>query len=443
MITFFQRKMTWLVLCCATIFLMTGIDLYAADTIKIGVIGPLKFLPGEYILEGVGFAVDEINAAGGVLVKNKKYQVEIIKKDSNELQSIADAVQAMERLIKENKVHFIIGGFNSEPIIAMQEVMGDNKKVWLSTCACDETVTERIGKDYDRLKYFFRVGGPNTHFWGALASQQVMMVVDKLREQLGIKKPKLAVIVEKTIFAENVAKELLETPLKYEIQSLGKWVVSRTASDVTAEMSAIKSSEPHIIFTIQTGPVGVAIAKTWGEIQIPAVLSGGGVATGAAIGWQATNGMCNYALNMDAIGRVEITDKTIPYYDKVVKKTGKWPTFISVDNYDALFILKEAIERAGTIETEDVRAALEKTDYKGAAGRIRFFPKSHKYPNDVMWGPEGITWVSSQWRDRKLVVHWPDGKARLGVKGFENLRYKGTGSLELPPWVIKYWKEKK
>ena len=101
------------------------------------------------------------------------------------------------------------------------------------------------------------------------------------------------------------------------------------------------------------------------------------------------------------------------------------------------------MERAGTLNSEEVLAALEKTDYMGAMGRIKFFPKDHKWPHDLVWGPGYVTWVDTQWRDGNLVTVWPDGHARLGGKGFEGLRYKGTVDYKLPPWMIKYWKNKK
>lgn len=159
--------------------------------------------------------------------------------------------------------------------------------------------------------------------------------------------------------------------------------------------------------------------------------------------WQATNGFCNYESNGLAIQRVEITDKTIPFYDKVVGRFKEAPTTQGADAYTAVYILKAAIERADSLETETLVTQLEKTDYLGVTGRTRFFPKDHKWPHDLIWGPGNVTWVGTQWRDGKVLTVWPDGKERLGEKGFKGLKYKGTVDYELPPWMVKYWKEKK
>ncbi|HAZ31975.1 MAG TPA: hypothetical protein DCY61_04705, partial [Dehalococcoidia bacterium] len=68
-------------------------------TIKIGVIGPMKFIQGEHHWAGAEMAAEEINAAGGVDVGGVMHRIELIKADSNEILSIIDAVSAMERII--------------------------------------------------------------------------------------------------------------------------------------------------------------------------------------------------------------------------------------------------------------------------------------------------------------------------------------------------------
>ena len=93
-----------------------------ADVIKVGVIGPMKFLEGEHHWMGAQLAAEEINAAGGVNLNGKKYQIELIKSDSNEILSPTDAASAMERLLTVDKPNFVVGGFRTEGVFPMQEV---------------------------------------------------------------------------------------------------------------------------------------------------------------------------------------------------------------------------------------------------------------------------------------------------------------------------------
>ena len=84
-------------------------DPASAQNIKIGVIGPMAFIQGEYHWAGAEMARDEINKAGGVTVGRTKRMIEIVKADSNEMTSVPDATNAMERVITRDKVDFVVG----------------------------------------------------------------------------------------------------------------------------------------------------------------------------------------------------------------------------------------------------------------------------------------------------------------------------------------------
>jgi branched-chain amino acid transport system substrate-binding protein len=84
------------------------------------------------------------------------------------------------------------------------------------------------------------------------------------------------------------------------------------------------------------------------------------------------------------------------------------------------YVLKDAIERAGTLKSDAVVTALEKTDMMGVYGRIRFDPKSHqvKPSNDPKEGAVGSIF---QWQAGKRVVVFPKSIA--------------MGHIQLPPWM--------
>jgi branched-chain amino acid transport system substrate-binding protein len=102
-----------------------------AQTVKIAILGPMSFVQGENHWAGAEMARDEINKAGGINVGGKRMQVELIRADTNEIQSVPDATNAVERVITRDKADFLIGGFRSEAVLAMQEVAMDYKKIFL------------------------------------------------------------------------------------------------------------------------------------------------------------------------------------------------------------------------------------------------------------------------------------------------------------------------
>ena len=128
----------------------------AQGSIKIAILGPMAFVQGENHWQGAEMARDEINKSGGINVGGKRMQIELIRADTNEIQSVPDATNAMERAITREKADFVIGGFRSEAVLAMQEVAMDYKKIFLGVGAADAKLGENVEKSYDRYKYWFR-----------------------------------------------------------------------------------------------------------------------------------------------------------------------------------------------------------------------------------------------------------------------------------------------
>src|SRR3981189_2913561 len=121
----------------------------AQGTIKIAILGPMAFVQGEHHWYGAEMARDEINKAGGINVGGKRMQIELVRADTNEIQSLPDATNAVERVITRDKADFLIGGFRSEAVLAMQEVAMDYKKIFLGAGAADARLGEKRETNQD------------------------------------------------------------------------------------------------------------------------------------------------------------------------------------------------------------------------------------------------------------------------------------------------------
>jgi branched-chain amino acid transport system substrate-binding protein len=402
----------------------------------------MQFMPGVHLWWAATLAAEEINEAGGVKVRGVGHKIELVKADTNEMLSVSDAGSAVEKLTTVDKVNFLAGGFRSDAGLAMQEVMASHRIIFMGSGPGHSRLNERVAKDYDKYKYWFRVTTLNTVFLGIIHPALVDVGVAAVRKELRIETPRVAILAEKGLHFDDMVEFGRNELPKMGMEVVGVWRISPNATDVMAELTGIRGAGTHVIYSLATGPVGVALSRQWGELEIPAALVGANIEGISKKHWEATGGMCNYEVTETPYGRVSITDKTIPFLDKYLKKFNEYPTTQSAV-YDSIYVLKDAIERAGTIETNAVIAALEKTDYPGTTGRIAFFPRGHKWPHDVIWRPGYVTHLGVQWRDGKQMVVWPDGRAVLGDKEWVGTRYKGTVDYQLPPWVIKYWKGKK
>ena len=101
--------------------------------------------------------------------------------------------------------------------------------------------------------------------------------------------------------------------------------------------------------------------------------------------------------------RVAVTPKTIPFLDKYTERFKRAPVYTSFGAYDALYIYKQAAEKALSFDADKVIPILEKTDYVGASARVAF-DEAH----DVRYGPGYAVETMVQWQDGcRRVLIWP------------------------------------
>jgi branched-chain amino acid transport system substrate-binding protein len=380
----------------------------AKDTLKVGVAGPMSFVQGEHHWAGAELARDEINAAGGISVGGKKIKLELVRIDTNEIQSVPDATNAIERAITREKVDVLIGGFRSEAVLAMQEIAMENKKLFLGCGAGDAKLGANVGADYERYKYWFRITPLNSPGLGRTIFAVLNEVGGQIRTSLKKETPKVAILAEKVMWTEAIVKAAEANLPKMKMEVVGTWQPSPVATDVTAELAAIDRAGADIVFTILSGPVGIVVGRQMGERNMKAIAFGINVEAQKDGFWQATASKGNYVATLDTYAEVEMTPKTIPFVKAFKERFKKAPTYNS-GTHDALKLLKEAIETAGTTDADKLVPVIEKMSYTAAAGQIEF-DKNH----DPVWGLGKITGIAVQWQDGKKVPFWPPN-----VKGMQ------------------------
>jgi len=329
----------------------------SAKTIKIGIIGPMKFVQGEDAWKGAEMAAEEINGAGGIQVGKEKMKVELIRVDTNEILSVVDATNAVEKAITIDKVDFIIGGCSSGAILAMQDVTAEYKKIFL-LCGSGShpEITDRVGKDYEKYKYFFRPAPINARHIVTLMLASVGELARIVKRDLGIE-PKVALLFEAAKWLDPQIPYYKKLFPKMGIEVVGLWRMSIKAMDVSAQLQAIRASGANIILAMTSGPVAIPLYRQIGELQIPACVTGVNVEAEGAKFWEATGGMCAYGGVAVQRSNVAMTERTLPFYKKFWDKYKERPTLTS-GSYDSLLILKEGIERAGSLDSDKVVAGL-------------------------------------------------------------------------------------
>jgi branched-chain amino acid transport system substrate-binding protein len=373
----------------------------AQGTIKIAILGPMAFVQGENHWAGAEMARDTINKAGGINVGGKKMQIELVRADTNEMASVPDSTNAVERVITRDKVDFLIGGFRSEAVLAMQEVAMDYKKIFLGAGAAHSKLGANVEQNYERYKYWFRVTPVKDVDLVRTTFAVLASVAGQMRTQLGKPSPKVAILAEKAVWVEGIVAASQKNLPAMKMEVVGVWQPSAVATDVTAELSAIERAGADIVFTLLSGPVGIVVGRQMGERNMKSIAFGINVEAQKDAFWQAAAGKANYVSTLDTYAKVQMTPKTIDFVNAFEKRFGKSPTY-NAGTHDAIYLLKEAIEQAGTTNADKVVAALEKISFVGAAGVVEF-DKRH----DPVWGPGKSTGIAVQWQDGKKVPFWP------------------------------------
>jgi branched-chain amino acid transport system substrate-binding protein len=199
------------------------------------------------------------------------------------------------------------------------------------------------------------------------------------------------------------------------------------ATDFSMGLLKAKNSNSEIINIWMDMPESAILLKQWYEMKIPALPFGSTLAAAEQPGfWKATDGKGEYTLcNVVNAGNApsDATPWTMKFYNAYETRWGVAPEGLGgSSSYMAIYVLRDAIERAGSLDSDKIVAELEKTDVMGVYGRLKFDPKSHQVipAKDPETGAVGSI---LQWQEGKRVVVYPKSIAK--------------GSIQLPPWMKK------
>ena len=407
-------------------FLFTAVPgAFSQKPVTIGAPLSTAFLYGWDAEKGIKLAIKEINDAGGVNVGGKKrpFAVEVI--DTRDLEPgvpVSDALMAVEKLILEKKVNFIVGGpVRSEAALAAMDIEGKYKIVSIvTTGVLTPAYSKRVSEEYNKLKYCFRIHGEAVEL-----VKEIMACFAELKEKYGL--TKVFIMVQDVSHARGGGDVLGKVAAKAGWTIDGTEVYPTGTTDYSMGLLKAKQAGSQILNIWMDMPESSILLKQWYELKIPALPFGSTLAAAEQPGfWKATDGKGEYTLcNVVNAGNApsNATPWTMKFYNAYTKMWGIEPEGLgSSSSYMAVYVLKDAIERANSLNSDKVVAALEKTDMMGVYGRIRFDPKTHQVI-PALDPKEGAVGSIIQWQAGKRIVVFPKSIA--------------TGDIELPPWMKK------
>jgi len=346
-----------LVLC---ISFSAGGTVFAADTIKIGILGPftgsLAFNAGE-MKKGMMLALDEINAKGGLF--GKKVEIAFADTECKPDKGLA----AVKKLVTRDNVLVVGGGYCSSVNIATSEFCQFEECPVVVAIAISPTITNR------GYNFVFRTSPNSPMFLNG-----VNLWLAK------VKKPKtVAFFMENSDYGRDGQKIWEEQCKKIGAKVLASLYFEIGGTDFTSAISKLKDLNPDVVFNIASTTEAALIQKQAKELNYATQWIGvGGQFTQAY--FKMTGPLCEYAMGSSLEPTKAMKDPvTAAFVNAYLKKyPGSRPGIFSSQGYDNLNVILAAIKQAGK-PTDDlakdrlkIRDQLAKTDMKLSQGLIKF-----------------------------------------------------------------------
>ncbi|MEZ5728681.1 MAG: amino acid ABC transporter substrate-binding protein [Burkholderiaceae bacterium] len=338
-------------------------------------LGSAISLTGKYATNGIHaqkgyeYAIAKIAAAGGVKVGGKCYNFKVIYYD-DESKGDRGATLA-ERLINQDKVDYMLGPYSSGLTKAIAPV---TEKYKIPMVEAEGASRSLFNKGY---RYLFAVL--------STSEQYVASSIDlaaEMAEKSG-KKPssvKVAVAVENDPFSLDVRAGVLEAAGKYKMRMVIDEKLPRDLSDMSAILTKVKLLKPDLLVISGHSKGAATGVRQIGEqkIDVPMI---------AVTHCEAADVIGKYGKVANDILCATQWSETMTYKD---------PMFGSAKEYEqgfkaaypeyktksvpyqvaqasaAVYVFKDAFERAGTLDKEKVRDAISKTDMMTFYGPIKF-----------------------------------------------------------------------
>lgn len=328
----------------------------AAEPIRIGIpigLSGANSVVAPSVVQSAELAAEEINAAGGILGR----KIELIVADDGS--GAAGAQRAFDSLVFQRKVDALIAMETSAARNAGLPIVTRGKTPYIYTAFYE-------GRSCNRYMY---VNG-----W--VPDQQVAPVVDHFMQSANAKT--FFLIGSDYAFGRG----MLEFTKKY-IESkggkvLGEEYLPMDGSDWTPIISKLKAAAPDALITSTAGGApNVTLTKQLraAGVAIPygnlAVDEGTAKAMGPDAEGIYISG--SYLTNIESEG-----NKT--FLAAMSKKFGadlKTPNDLSVPQYEAIYLYKAAVEKAGSTEADKVIPALATVSFDGPRGKIQMDKQRH------------------------------------------------------------------
>jgi len=367
-------------LLAAAALLLAAFAVHAQDAIKIGLVTALSgqsARAGEAITRGLQVAIDELNAAGGVL--GRKF--ELVRRDDEA--TPAKGVIAARELIYKEKVAVLFGGLDTPVSIAIVPIMNEAKVPFMGPWAAGTPITRNGGNP----NYVFRVSAVDE-----IVDRAILQYAQK---NFNAKKPGL--ILVNNPWGESNEKGLKAAMAAKNVTPAGIEKFEGNDVDVVPQLTRLKAAGADSLFLVgNVGPSAQVVKSLDRMGWKPPIVSHWGPAGGrftelAGPSAPSVHFVQTYSFfgNQRPVGQKVLKMLMAKYPD--IKSAGDVTPAVGVANaYDAMHLVALAIKNAGSTDGDKIREGFYKIgSYEGLIKTYKqpFTPANHDAlgENDYVW----------------------------------------------------------
>jgi branched-chain amino acid transport system substrate-binding protein len=322
-------------------------------TIKIAILAPLSGpVPtfGVSTRDGALLAIEEVNAKGGVLGK----KIEAVVADS---QCTADpAVNAMNKVVEQDKVHYVVGEVCSKASIPISEIAEKNSIVMISPTSTNPTVT--LNADGSTKKFVFRACFIDP-FQG--------LVMAKFALGKGLKTA-FIMFDQGNDYVRGLAEAFEKAFTEAGGTIVGKESYTSTDTDFSAILTKVAESKAEVLFVPDYYNIINLVGAQAKEKGVTAVMMGGDGWDSADLDVKAADGGF-YSNHYDAADTRPIVQSWVANYQK---KYNSVPDALATLGYDATNLMIAAIAKAGVDDSTKVAEAMAAISFDAVSGKVSF-----------------------------------------------------------------------
>lgn len=412
-------------LCAVCMFLTFTADVFAEDAIVIGVPTSTGFLEGREALKAVTLAVEEINNAGGVTVGSAKKLLAVESVDIRDAAPgvpVPEALLGLEKIILEKKpAALVVGPFRSEALMAGMDIIAKYKVPLLGTIAMSPASEGKIKQEPEKYKYIFRTCLNAKFLVKYLAGTMAF-----INKQFGFNK--VYIMNQDVAWARKTA----EIMTKVYFDKAGWEIVGHEAyptgtSDFSSALMKARAKGAQVILPIFDMPQSGTLVKQWNAMRVPAVLAGFISPLAGSGAWKTFDEKIGGAINCNfELGSAIASDKVAKSKAFAEAYEKRWGVPIQAGHgispsYESVYLLAEAIERAGSVDADAIVEELRKTDREGVMGRIKF-DEGHQVLYDMDPAESAVAAVIQWNNDGSRTIVFPPSIAEGEIKLPEGLK---------------------